>query len=95
VAAQTIIRSTLIRVEILPSARKHNVGDDDMVHAFENCLEWVEIGEDPFRYLTAGPDLSGNVIELVIVVAEDVELLIHAMPIRRSTEEALFGGPRE
>jgi hypothetical protein len=82
-------------VEILPSARKHNVGDDDMVHAFENCLEWVEIGEDPFRYLTAGPDLAGNVIELVIVVAEDVELLIHAMPIRRSTEEALFGGPRE
>jgi hypothetical protein len=46
-------------VEILPSARKHNVGDDDMVHAFENCFEWVEIGEDPIRYLTAGPDLAG------------------------------------
>jgi hypothetical protein len=81
-------------VEILPSARKHNVGDDEMVHAFENCFEWVEIGEDPIRYLTAGPDLAGNVIELVIVIAEDAEL-IHAMPIRPSTEKALFGGPHE
>jgi hypothetical protein len=54
-------------------------------------VEWVEIDEDPFRYLMVGPDRAGNFIELVIVVTADVELLIHAMPLRRSTEKLLGG----
>jgi hypothetical protein len=91
----SIIRSTLNRVEILPSAHKHGVGDDDITHAFENSIAWAEIDDDPFRYVFVGPDRATNLIELVIVVAEDVELLIHAMPLRRSTEEELFGGARE
>jgi hypothetical protein len=66
-----------------------------MVHAFENSIEWVEIDDDPVRYLFVGPNRAGNFIEIVIVVVEEEELLIHAMPLRRSTEEALFGGPRE
>jgi len=32
------IRSTLNLVEILPSAHKHHVVDDDMLHAVENCI---------------------------------------------------------
>lgn len=65
-----------------------------MVHAFENSIAWLEVDDDPFRYLLAGPDRAGNVIELVIVVTEDAELVIHAMPLRRSTEE-LLGGSHE
>lgn len=84
-------RSTFIYVEIWPSAHKHGVAEEDMFHAFENPVEWVEIDEDPFRYLMVGPDRAGNFIELVIVVTADVELLIHAMPLRRSTEKLLGG----
>jgi hypothetical protein len=87
-------RSTLIQVEIWLSARRHGVGEEDIVHAFENSITWLEVDDDPFRYLLAGPDRSGNLIDLVIVATEDVELLIHAMPLRRSTEE-LLGGSRE
>jgi hypothetical protein len=81
-------------VEIWSSAYKHGVGKEDMVHAFENSIAWLEVDDDPFRYLLAGPDRAGNVIELVIVVTEDAELVIHAMPLRRSTEE-LLGGSHE
>ena len=89
------IRSTLIQVEILPSARKHGVATDDMLHAFENCMVWLELDDDPLRYLVAGPDRAGNLLELVIVIADDEELVIHAMPLRRGTAEELFGGQTE
>jgi hypothetical protein len=66
-----------------------------MLHAFENSIVWLELDDDPLRYLVAGPDRAGNLLELVIVFADDVELLIHAMPLRRGTAEELFGGQRE
>ena len=86
------IRSTLNLVEILPSAHKHHVVDDDMLHAVENCIVWLELDDDPLRYLLAGPDRAGNYLELVILVIDGAELLIHAMPLRRRTAEELFGG---
>jgi len=86
------IRSTLNLVEILPSAHKHHVVDDDMLHAVENCVVWLELDDDPLRYLLAGPDRAGNYLELVMLVIDGAELLIHAMPLRRSTAEELFGG---
>jgi len=53
---------------------------------------WVEVGDDPFRVLMAGPDTAGNVLELVVMMGNEVELVIHAMPLRRTTAESLFGG---
>ena len=79
-------------MEIHGSARKHGIEDDDMQHAVENSLVWIEISDDPFRYLLAGPDRSGNVVEIVIVIIEDREIVIHAMPIRATTRIQLFGG---
>jgi hypothetical protein len=82
-------------VEILPSALKHHVATDDILHAFEDCVVWLELDGDPIRYLLAGPDRAGNLLELVLVIADDVELPIHAMPLRRGTAEELFGGLME
>lgn len=80
---------------ILPSAHKHNVSTDDIIHARENCIVWVELDDEPLRYLLEGPDQAGNLLELVEFVVDEVEFLIHAMPLRRSTADELFGGPRE
>jgi hypothetical protein len=75
-------------VEILPSARKHGVADDDIVHAVEHALA---AGEDESgRVLYLGPDRAGNLLEVVALVRDDdPELVIHAMRMRRMYEPFL------
>jgi hypothetical protein len=80
-----------MHVEIHDSARRHGVSDEDIAHAYEHPLTWIEVGEDPRRYLMAGPDAAGNLLELVLLVTASVELLIHAMKLRPTTATQLFG----
>ncbi len=82
----------LSRVEIHRSARRHQIPDEDIHHAYEHAVAWVELGDDPPRYLVAGPDRAGNLLELVVMELEEEVLVIHAMRLRRSTEQELFGG---
>jgi hypothetical protein len=49
------------------------------------------LGDDPSRYLLADPDRAGNLLEIVVLDVDDGDLVIHAMPLRRSTRQALFG----
>jgi hypothetical protein len=46
-----------------------------------------EIGEDPFRYLVLGPDRAANMLELVLVDRSNGAPVIHAMPMRDSTDD--------
>jgi len=78
-------------VEIHESARRHGVADEDIEHALAHAVAWVELGDDPPRYLLAGPDGAGNLLELVVLVLGGDELVIHAMGLRRSTAQELFG----
>lgn len=82
----------LFRVEIHSTARRHGATDEDIEHAVTHSSAWVELGEDPPRFLLAGPDRAGNLLEVVVLVVGDVELVIHAMRLRRVTERELFGG---
>ena len=68
------------------------MSDEDITHAHEHVLAWVEVGEDPLRYLVAGPIRTGNLLELVVLVTPTVGLVIHAMKLRPSSETQLFGG---
>ena len=78
-------------VEVHPSARRHQVPDADISHAYEHAIAWVELGDDPCRYLVAGPDRAGILLELVVLELPDTVLVIHAMALRRSTRHELFG----
>jgi hypothetical protein len=40
------------------------------------------IGEDPDRWLVIGPDRAGNLLELVVLVDQRGEMVIHAMTLR-------------
>lgn len=82
----------LFYVEIHQSASRHQIPDDDIRHAYEHAIAWVEIGEDPLRYLVAGGDRAGNLQELVVIEIGDDVLVIHAMALRRSTQREMFGG---
>jgi hypothetical protein len=75
-------RSTLIVVEIHSSATRHGVADEDMVHAIEYAVATEDAGDDPDRWLAVGPDRAGNFLEVVVLVLERREMIIHAMPMR-------------
>lgn len=79
-------------MEIHRAARRHGVLDEDIEHAYEHAIEWIELGDDPSRYLVVGPARAGNLLELVVMESDGDELVIHAMVLRRSTEHELFGG---
>jgi hypothetical protein len=70
-------------VEIHPSARRHGITDDDMLHAIEHSLVVDDLGEDPDRWLIIGPGVDANLLELVVLMTvEGDELIIHAMSLR-------------
>ncbi len=70
-------------MEIHQAARRHDIADDDMLHAIEHSLAVEDVGEDPDRWLVLGPDRSGNLLEVVVLVSADgSEMIIHAMAMR-------------
>ncbi len=72
------------------SARRHGVADADIAHAYEHAVRWVELGDDPPRFLLAGPRGSGDLLELVVLMIGERELVIHAMGLRPTTAALLF-----
>lgn len=69
-------------MEVHDSARRHGIEDGDIVHAVDNALAVEDVGEDPDRFLVLGPDLAGNLLEVVVLVTDEVQIAIHAMPMR-------------
>lgn len=70
-------------MEIVVSARKHAVSDDDIGHAWTHALRLIEYeydGED--RLLVIGPDRQGRMLELVAVPAGVPTRIIHADQLR-------------
>jgi hypothetical protein len=71
------------RVEIHDSARKHGVADEDILHAIDHALAFEDAGQDPDRWLLIGPDTAGNLLEVVVMIADEGnQIVIHAMPMR-------------
>ena len=55
------------------------------------AVAWVDLGEDPPRDLVVGPDRTGNLLEIVVILVDAGVLAIRAMPLRPSTQRELFG----
>ena len=70
-------------MDISESARKHGVDDEDIVHAWENAIRFVEYeyqGEE--RLLVIGADRHGRMLELVAAPADEPTRIIHADRLR-------------
>ncbi|HEX7589885.1 MAG TPA: hypothetical protein VF362_02790 [Demequinaceae bacterium] len=66
-------------MEIRPSALKHGVRADDIRHAYQNAIRYVEFeyrGET--RLLVIGADSAGRLLELVVVPSPETSRIIHA-----------------
>ncbi|MHB1712328.1 MAG: hypothetical protein ACYCV7_13165 [Acidimicrobiales bacterium] len=73
-------------MDIHRSARRHGIGDDDIFHASDHLLVVSDLDPetDPPKVLIVGPDRAGNMIEVIVLtLAEDHLLAIHAMPLRQ------------
>jgi hypothetical protein len=66
-------------VEVLSSAFRHDVEDDDIQHGGKNAVVIEEVADDPIRYLVPGPDRGGNLLELVVLDRPQGPAVIHAM----------------
>lgn len=69
----------MLTPEILPSARKHGISDEDMMHAFRNRIRERRLEE---KFLVVGPDNCGNLLELIYKVTEESIVIFHAMKVR-------------
>jgi hypothetical protein len=71
-------------VRIAPSARKHGIADEDIIHASAHVLGFDDVSEDhlPPRTLIIGPSRTGVLLELVILHLDDGDVTLHAMPMR-------------
>lgn len=79
-----------MRPHVHHTARKHGIGDDDIVHAIEHAFIEAQAGEDKLLHL--GPSHAGNFLEIISIVREaDSLLVIHAMPIRKQYLALLRG----
>ena len=76
------VTTKVVVVEILASARRHGISDDDIRHAVENSLAGSSADSDAGFVMLVGLDQSGNLLEVGIVVTDEIEYAIHAMRAR-------------
>lgn len=72
-------------MEIHRSARKHGIADANIRHALDRAITVIDLDPDadPPKVLAIGPDRAGNLLEIIsLELADDVTLVIHAMPLR-------------
>lgn len=69
-------------MQVLRSAFRHGVDEEDIEHVLHNAVVVEEIDEDPARFMVLGPDRAGNLLELVVMDRPNGPAVIHAMPMR-------------
>lgn len=69
-------------MEVLPSARKHGISDDDIRHGYNNAVAAITTPDQPDFTMLVGSDLNGRLLEIGILAADDNDYVIHAMPAR-------------
>ncbi len=63
--------TTVVAVEILPSARKHGIPDDDIRHAIDNAMAAITRPEQPDFTMLIGSDTTTRILEIGVIETED------------------------
>ena len=69
----------VVDLVILASARKHQIADDDMLHAYRHPIRVFDLDE---LVMLIGPDTAARLLEIGVSQAEGIEFIVHAMPAR-------------
>lgn len=66
---------------IAPSARKHGIEDEDMLHAYRNAADAWNLDEG--LVMLVGSDRKGVLVEIGLVRSDDgTPVIVHAMKAR-------------
>jgi hypothetical protein len=65
---------------IAPSALRHGVSKETIMHAFNNPVRAEELEEG--LTMLVGPDSAGNLYEIGVVSSAEGPVIVHAMPAR-------------
>jgi hypothetical protein len=64
---------------IVRSARKHQVADDDMLHAYRHPIRVFDLDD---LIMLVGADTAGRMLEIGVATSDGIEFIVHAMPAR-------------
>lgn len=82
-------------MEFHQSSAKHGIDRSAIVHAIEHAVVVADLepDADPPRVLAIGPDDAANRLEIIwLELADDRQLVIHAMRLRPVFYDLLPGG---
>jgi hypothetical protein len=65
---------------IAPSARKHGIADEDMLHAYRNPVRVFD--EDDGFTMLVGPARDAALLEVGVADGDDGPVIVHAMKAR-------------
>jgi len=78
-----VVTTSVVVVEIRPSARKHGISDDDIRHAINNAIAAITHPDQPDFTMLIGPQRSTGLMEIGVIETNDQDYVIHAMPARQ------------
>ena len=61
----------VVVVEILPSARKHGIVDDDIRYGYTNAIASITAPDQPDFTMLVGADEEGQLLEIGVMAADD------------------------
>jgi hypothetical protein len=64
---------------VLQSARKHQITDDDMLHAYRHPIRVFDLDD---LTMLIGADAAGRMLEIGVAESEGIEFIVHAMTAR-------------
>ena len=79
-------------MDVHRSERKHGIADEEVHHACDHALvvDQLDAESDPPKLLVIGPDRAGRLLEVIVLVLADERLMaIHAMPLRSAFYDLL------
>ena len=65
---------------IASSARRHDISDENMIHAFNNPILTEDVDEGFTMFV--GPDHAGNLLEIGVIDSDNGPIIVHAMRAR-------------
>lgn len=61
------------------SARKHQITDDDMLHAYRHPIRVFDLDD---LTMLVGAATAGRMLEIGVATSDGIDFIVHAMPAR-------------